>query len=294
MTAARESAAVVALLRLNRRPQVPYAELVQAPGSALAVLERALSEADRQGSLMPVDAGPLLTEAEADIAGWSAAGMRLVTVLDDDYPLNLRAVHDRPVALFIAGRLEPSDTRSVAVIGARRASHSGLASARAIAEHLVQAGYTVVSGLAAGIDTAAHRAALSAGGRSIAVLGTGLSQTYPPENAELQRVLADRCAVVSQFWPDAPPNRHTFPLRNATMSGLSLATVVVEASQRSGARIQARLALGHGRPVFLARPLLAEPWAREFARRPGTQVFASPEEITASLAEIVAAGALIR
>ncbi len=258
----------------------------------MAVLERELAEQDRQASLMPADPGPMLAEAQTDIASWNQAGMRLVTVLDDDYPLNLRAVYDRPPLIFVAGQMEPDDGRSVAVIGARRASRGGLCCAQTISEHLVGDGYTVVSGLAAGIDTAAHRAALAAGGRTIAVLGTGLNRSYPPENAVLQHELAERCAVVSQFWPDAPPSRDSFPLRNATMSGLSLATVVVEASQRSGARIQARLALGHGRSVFLARALLSEPWARDFSQRPGTHVIDSPDEITAKLRGMLAAGAL--
>jgi DNA processing protein len=157
-------------------------------------------------------------------------------------------------------------------VGARRASRGGRATAASIAEALARAGYVVVSGLAAGIDTAAHEAALAAGGRTVAVIGTGLRHSYPPENAALQREIAAVGAVVSQFWPDAPPTRTSFPLRNAVMSGLALGTVVVEASFRSGARVQARLALGHGRPVFLWQALLDEPWAREFARRPGVYV----------------------
>jgi DNA processing protein len=106
----------------------------------------------------------------------------------------------------------------------------------------------------------------------VAVIGTGLRHSYPPQNAGLQRRIATKGAVVSQFWPDAPPTRKSFPLRNAVMSGLSLGTLVVEASFRSGARLQARLALAHARPVFLWSTLLDEPWAREIAQRPGVYV----------------------
>ena len=162
-----------------------------------------------------------------------------------------RTVHDRPPLLFVAGRLTTADERSVAVIGARRASDEGRAVAAEFAAELTAAGWVVVSGLAAGIDTAAHRAALEHGGRTLAVIGTGLQHSYPPENAELQRTIAQRGAVISQFWPDSPPTRQSFPMRNAVMSGISRGSVLIEASERSGARVQARLALAHGRPVFL-------------------------------------------
>jgi DNA processing protein len=152
----------------------------------------------------------------------------------------------------------------------------------------------VTSGLAAGIDTAAHTAALDANMRTVAVIGTGLDHAYPTQNAALQRTIAARGAVVSQFWPDAPPERRNFPMRNAVMSGLSLATVVVEALHRSGARIQARIALAHGRPVFLSRRLTDEqPWAREFAQRPGTHVFDDPGEITDTVERLTTPGTLV-
>jgi DNA processing protein len=219
--------------------------------------------------------------------------MRLVTVLDDGYPDNLRAVHDRPPLLFFSGSLEPADDRAVAVVGARRASPGGIAAARSLAEQLTKSGFTVVSGLAAGIDAAAHAGALTADGRTLAVLGTGLRRNYPPENAALQRRIAAECAVVSQFWPDSPPTRRSFPMRNAVISGLSLATVVVESSQTGGSRLQARLALEQGRPVFLWHRLLEQPWGREFVRRPGVKVVHSAEEITSALARLSPTGALV-
>jgi DNA processing protein len=283
MTAAPGSAALVALLRLGRRSASEYAELAESAGGALGLLERELTGPDGQVTLLPQDPGPMLEQAEADIRGWRRNGFELVTVLDPEYPANLRLVHDRPPLIFVAGQLKAEDARSVAVIGARRASEAGRNAATHLAEHLVGAGFAVVSGLAAGIDTAAHLAALAAGGRTVGVIGTGLAQCYPPENAALQRRIATECAVVSQFWPEAGPSRESFPMRNAVMSGLALGTVLVEASPRSGARIQARLALAHGRPVFLLRSLLSQEWARELAGRPGVHTVDEPVEITAAI-----------
>lgn len=220
--------------------------------------------------------------------------MRLVTVLEADYPPNLRAVHDRPPMVFVAGRMTAADARAIAVVGARKATHDGTSKAGAIAEHLVERGFTVVSGLAAGIDTAAHTATLARGGRTVAVIGTGLARSYPPQNEALQRRIASECAVVSQFWPDAPPSRRSFPMRNAVMSGITLATVVVEASDTSGARMQARLARAQGRPVFLLASLVEhQRWAREYAAQPGTHVVRSPEEITTVVERLISPGSLV-
>jgi DNA processing protein len=292
MSSARERAALVALLRLGRRSPSEYAEAVERAGNPLTVLEHDLAGGD-QASLLPEDPEPLVSAAAAEIAAWQADGFDLLTVLDDAYPENLRTVHDRPSILFVSGSLAPRDARSVAIIGSRRATSAGLATAKDIAHNISHAGYVVVSGLAAGIDTAAHEAALAASARTVAVIGTGLRHSYPPENAALQRRIAADGAVVSQFWPDAPPTRRSFPLRNAVMSGLALGTVVVEASARSGARLQTRLALAHGRPVFLWRTLLDEPWARGLAQRPGAHVIDEPAQIVQALERLAATDALV-
>jgi DNA processing protein len=305
---------MVALLRTGKRPWVEYAELVEERGSASAVLEEELAgraTPPRQTSLLDPPVPPrderaprqhdpaayadeLLAQARADLDRWSASGMNLVTVLEPDYPPNLRAVHDRPPMVFAAGNLTPADVRSVAVVGARKATHDGTEKAGVIAEHLVDSGFTVVSGLAAGIDTAAHTATLGRGGRTVAVIGTGLARSYPPQNQALQRRIASECAVISQFWPDSPPSRRSFPMRNAVMSGITLATVVIEASETSGARMQARLALAQGRPVFLLASLVErQPWAREYARRPGTHVVRSPGEITTVVERLISPGSLV-
>ncbi|HWD76954.1 MAG TPA: DNA-processing protein DprA [Solirubrobacteraceae bacterium] len=274
-----ETAAVVALLRLALRTGSEYAEAVEREGSALTVLRGDLAADGSQMSLTPEDPAPLLRQAQADVDRWTAAGAQLLTVLDEDYPRNLRQVHDRPPLLFVAGRLRRDDDWSVAVIGSRRASAEGMAASKEMAVGLTHAGFVVVSGLAAGVDTAAHAAALAAGGRTVAVVGAGLDHVYPPENAALHKQIAERAAIVSQFWPDTPPSRQTFPMRNAVMSGLALGTVIVEASARSGARVQARRALGHGRPVFLLRRVLDQAWAAELADRPGVHVVDEPAQV---------------
>jgi DNA processing protein len=289
----QERAALIALLRHGKRPWHQYADVVEERGSALAVLDDESQRDPTQTSLLPPDNADVLREAQQEIEAWEAQGLRLLTVLDDGYPENLRAVHDRPPVIFVAGDLRSSDARALAVVGARKASPAGARTASEIATHLVASGYTVASGLAAGIDTAAHTAALRAGGRTVAVIGTGLSRCYPPENAALQRTIAQRGAVVSQFWPDAPPTRRSFPMRNATMSGLTLGTVVVEASETSGSRMQARLALAHGRPVFLHSHLVKQhDWAREFATRPGTHIVETPAQVTTIIARLTESGAL--
>jgi DNA processing protein len=293
VSSARESAALVALLRRGARPWTEYADVVERAGSALTVLHEELAGSGGQATLLPEDPAPLLGRATAEISAWNRDGFQLLTVLDEGYPENLRTVYDRPPILFVSGQLRPQDARSIAIVGARRASTAGLAAAASIADALARAGYLVVSGLAAGIDTAAHEAALAAGGRTAAVIGTGLRHTYPPENAALQQRIAAKGAVLSQFWPEAPPTRRSFPRRNAVMSGLALGTVVVEATARSGARLQSRLALAHGRPVFLWRTLLDEPWARQVAQRPGVHVIDEAAQVMQAVERLNATDALV-
>jgi DNA processing protein len=269
----RELAATVALARKPGQTSAALSDAIEEAGSALTLLER------REGLLAEL----ALHSAETELGSWMRQGIQAFNVLDQRYPANLRAVHDRPPLLFSAGALLGSDERAVAVIGSRRASEQGLQAAGALARALASAGFTVASGLAAGIDTAAHFATLEAGARTIAVIGTGLRHCYPPQNRALQAQIAAQGAVVSRFWPEDRPSRASFPLRNALMSGLSLANVIVEAGERSGCRIQARAALGHGRPVFIRRALLSQPWARELASRPGVKAFEDPGELVEAL-----------
>lgn len=191
-----------------------------------------------------------------------------------------------PPVLFSRGTLV-ADDHAVSVVGSRRASEHGRRLASAVAEALVGAGITVVSGLAEGIDTSAHLAALNAGGRTVAVIGTGINRAYPPANEKLQQRIARDGLVLSQFWPESPPTRSSFPLRNATMSGYGRATVVVEAGETSGARIQARVSVEHGRPVILTDSVVrANEWASRLTGSPGVHVASSPDEVLAIVAEV--------
>jgi len=269
----REKAALVSMLRHGGVRWGDVADRVEDAGSAVMALQSLHEQAEL--TLLnqePPDLEAVLGPVVGEIAAWRQEGMQLITVLDPAYPENLLTVHDRPPLLFVRGRLDPGDARSVAIVGTRSASPRGLRQAGDAARRFAEAGFVVASGLAAGVDTAAHRGALAAGGRTIGVIGTGLRRSYPKQNADLQRELGERSAVISQFWPDQPPGRHTFPMRNAIMSGLALATLVVEASHTSGARMQARIALEHGRPVLFLRSMLEHEWARGYAERPGVHV----------------------
>ena len=237
--------------------------------SSLAILEQELG-------LLSYEA---LEAAQRDLGRWHARGYQVLAFTDPSYPENLRVVENRPPLLFVGGQLTPADSRGVSVIGTRRPSESGATLARETACALAGAGHTIVSGLAAGIDAEVHRATLelgsrdrASGARTIAVLGTGLDVTYPPEHATLQAAVAKNGALVSQFWPDAEPTRNSFPARNAVMSGLTLGSVIIEASEHSGTRIQARHALAQGRAVVLMPPTLECQWAKDLVGMAGVVV----------------------
>jgi DNA processing protein len=277
---------MIGLLRRGGRIWHQYADLVESRGSAIEILAGGDPGGGDEpaGTLFEMDPAPPADEPDldaimAEIRGWQAQGIQVLSVLDEAYPPNLRTIHNRPPLLFVRGALTDGDVRSIAIVGTRRATDKGLAAATSIAGDLGEHGFTVVSGLAEGVDSAAHQAALDHGRRTIAVVGTGIRRTYPAKNAELQREIACAGAVVSQFWPDAPPTRTSFPMRNIVMSGLSQATVVIEASHTSGAKMQARFALEHGRPVFLLASLLEHEWARDYAERPGAHVIENAADV---------------
>ncbi len=178
------------------------------------------------------------------------AGVSVVTVADDGYPRLLREIAAPPPVLFYRGELRETDAHAVAIVGTRRATAYGRDLAVSIAKGLAEAGVTVVSGLATGIDGHAHRAALDAGGRTFAVLGSGIHDIYPREHAALAKRVAEQGALISDNLPDAKPDRWNFPARNRIISGLSLGVVVVEAPEKSGALITVDFAADQGRDVF--------------------------------------------
>ncbi|MBI3809000.1 MAG: DNA-protecting protein DprA [Nitrospirae bacterium] len=187
---------------------------------------------------------------------------KLVAIADDGYPAWLRAIADPPAVLYCDGQIEPRDRQAIAIVGARQATPYGLRATETLARELSGAGFTIVSGLARGIDAAAHRAALEAGGRTIAVLGCGLDVTYPPEHGRLREEIAGSGAVLTEFAPGTPPWASNFPRRNRIISGLSLGVVVVEAAEDSGSLITARLALEQGREVFAVPGSIDAPLSR--------------------------------
>lgn len=276
ITSEAETAALLALLRTARRGTGwgEIAARVCAEGSAQALLH------EPGDALLPdPEAEAALDQAVSQLRAWRTAGHQLTTVLEADYPHQLRDIREMPPFLFYAGDLHTNDP-SMSVVGSRRASKQGLNIARTTAELLVDKGLSVIAGLAEGIDTAAHRAALNAEGRTVAVIGTGISRRYPASNAALQDEIARRGLVLSQFYPDAPPTRHSFPMRNVTMSGYGLATIVIEASEHSGSRIQARVAGQHGRPVILTSDVVEfTSWGRDLVGNPNVFVASSISEM---------------
>jgi DNA processing protein len=203
----------------------------------------------------------------------------LVTVLDAEYPLALRGIHQMPPLLFVRGQLR-ADEVGVSVVGSRNPTERGLSVAAHVAEGLAERGISVISGLAGGVDSAAHEATLRFGGRPIGVIGTGINRVYPPDHRELHDSVAAAGALVSQFLPDAPPTRQSFPMRNITMSGLGNASVIIDAGEHSGTRIQARVAVEHGRPVILTDFVVkATEWGRAMKDRPGVYVASGTAEV---------------
>jgi DNA processing protein len=203
-------------------------------------------------------------EAAKSIAGWErtvdlAAELKRVadfgaTVIaqgSPDYPARLREIHDPPIVLYVWGELTERDRHAVGVVGTRKPTHYATECAKKMSYQLAYAGLTVFSGLALGIDTAAHQGALAARGRTVAVIGSGLNQLYPPRNKELaERIAAGNGAVVSEFPMDTPPDKQTFPMRNRIVAGCSFGLLVVEAGLNSGALITANQAADQGRAIY--------------------------------------------
>ena len=190
--------------------------------------------------------------AEAELSRAGSLGVRIIGQDDDRFPILLRSIPDPPAVLYVKGTLEPRDLNAVAIVGSRKCSYYGREQAERFGALLAGAGVTVISGGARGVDSSAHRGAMShPQGRTIAVLGSGVDVPYPPENANLFEQIAAKGAVVSEYPLGSPPMKENFPRRNRIVSGMSRGVLVVEADERSGALITARQACDdHGRTVF--------------------------------------------
>jgi len=189
-------------------------------------------------------------DLEKELAALEDYQVQVITLQDPEYPVNLLNIYDPPPVLYVRGSLSKEDSRSVAVVGSRRATPYGRAMADRLAGDLAREGFTVVSGLARGVDTYGHQGVLKAGGRTIAVLGCGVDIVYPRENQSLFEEIVAKGAVISEFPLGTPPEATNFPARNRIISGLSLGVLVIEAAEDGGALITADFALEQGRDVF--------------------------------------------
>jgi DNA processing protein len=238
-------------------------------------LEKAVELAGRRAEIDP----------EAELRRLEQSGTGYVTLEEPAYPRRLREIFDPPPGLFYRGQLPGRDTPAVAIVGSRRPTAYGLAVAENLGRQMARAGVLVISGMARGIDTAAHLGALGAGGPTVAVLGCGVDVVYPRENKQVMEKIAAAGAVLSEFPPGSVPEAWHFPVRNRIISGLADALVVVEAAERSGALITADLALEQGREVLAVPGNITSPLSRGPNRliKQGARLVEAPEDILEEL-----------
>ena len=230
------------LLQVFETPE----RILAARGSALRAVEGVGSEVVEQ-----ITSWESVVDLSAELERIREFGAEVLTAESALYPRQLREIHAPPIVLYVWGELTERDQHAIGVIGSRRTTHYGTESAKKLSYQLAYAGLTVISGLARGIDTAAHQGALAAKGRTIAVIGSGLTNLYPPENAALaDKIRSGNGAVVSEFSMEIEPDRQTFPMRNRIISGWSHGILVVEAGLNSGALITATQALEQGRSIY--------------------------------------------
>jgi DNA processing protein len=250
MTSGISAAERIARLRLARSDTigpVTFRELLQHYPSGAAALDALPSLAQRGGRKSALRVATRV-EAEREIAATEAIGAQLIVFGEENFPTRLAALDPPPPAISVMGSMHLLEQKSIAIVGSRNASAAGAKIAATLARDLGARGFAIISGLARGIDSAAHRASVETG--TVAVLAGGLDVVYPEENRELQRIVGERGALVSEMPPGTRPQARHFPRRNRLISGLSLAVVVVEAALRSGSLITARFALEQGRDVF--------------------------------------------
>ncbi len=224
-------------------------------GSPQAILSANASNLSQVRGIGPQLAQRIIKEkdkvhVDTELEKVEKEGVTILTLDCEDYPMNLKSIYDPPSVLYVKGKLQPGDRLSIAMVGSRAATTYGKTTAERLAAELVQAGFTIISGLARGIDVASHRSAIDSKGRTIAVLGCGIDVIYPLENRKLFYEIIEHGAIITEFPMGTPPEKFNFPQRNRLISGLSLGTVVVEAPLKSGALITADCALEQNREVF--------------------------------------------
>jgi DNA processing protein len=234
---------------------VLFHRLIQAFESPAQVFDTPLKELRAVRGISPAIAQTIRSfkawdQVEEQLSRLKAFGARVLTFNDPHYPVRLKEIPFPPPLIIIKGEIKTEDSLALAIVGTRGASYYGTKACRNLARDLAHRGVTVVSGLARGIDTAAHQGSLEGGGRTLAVLGCGLDVIYPPENRELYNRISEHGALVSEYLLGAPPEAHNFPRRNRLISGLALGVLVVEAGGKSGALITAQFALEQGREVM--------------------------------------------
>lgn len=246
--------ALVALNLAGGIGSVKLRRLIEAFGSPENIFDAGCARLEKVEGIGAVSAAALAgfdpRRVARELKCAAERGVRIVTFEDAYYPALLKTIYDPPPVLYVRGALDERDAKAIAVVGSRSASLYGLAQSRKLAGRLSELGFTIVSGMARGIDTQAHKGALAAGGRTIAVIGSGFNRMYPPENRQLAEEIARQGCVISEFPMDAEPLRQHFPQRNRVISGLALGVLVVEARRNSGALITADFALEQGRDVF--------------------------------------------
>lgn len=250
---------IEATLALNLLPSfgpVRIARLLEHFGDAESVLRASLDRLQKVEGIGPETAKAIVNwESQVDpskeVAEARSRGITIITQEDASYPRHLLQAYDAPILLYVWGEILPRDKHSLSVVGSRRTTSYGQRVTKKLTYQLAHAGYTIVSGLARGIDTAAHEAALAAKGRTIAVVGAGLGKLYPPENLELAERIADgNGAVISEFPLQRPPDKQTFPMRNRIVAAWGQAVLVTECPAWSGSLITANLASDYGKPIF--------------------------------------------
>ncbi len=251
-----ETEAHIALNMVPRLGPVRLRRLLDIFETPQRILSASAAELERVESIGP--------EAARSIAGWEKVidlsaelkriadfGARVLIPSDAEYPESLRTIHDPPIVLYVWGKLAERDRHAIGIVGTRKPSHYATECAKKLAYQLAYSGLTVFSGLARGIDTAAHQGALAAKGRTIAVMGSGLNHLYPPQNRELaEKIAASNGAVITEFSMEIKPDKQTFPMRNRIVAGSSFGLLVVEAGLNSGALITANQAADQGRAIY--------------------------------------------